>query len=184
MPAAFERLASHTADMARAWAAYALEADPLLELEDRLRSARRFAADSSPAVRECAWDAIRAHVTKDLRRGLRRLRAWVRDPDPNVRRTAIEATRPRGVWCAHIEALKSDPSPGLVLLEEVRADPSDYVRRSVANWLNDASKSRPDWVREVCRRWLRESPAEETAKIVNHALRTVRKTPPARRKVK
>src|SRR4029434_5740841 len=92
----------------------------------------------------------------------------------NVRRTAIESTRPRGVWCTHIEALKSDPGPALIILEEVRADPSDYVRRSAANWLNDASKSRPDWVRDVCRRWLRESPGEETAKIVNHALRTVR----------
>ncbi len=48
-------------------------------------------------------------------------------------------------------------------------------RRSVANWLNDASKSQPDWVRDVCARWLRESPAKETAWIANHATRTLRK---------
>ncbi len=99
----------------------------------------------------------------------------MRDPDPNIRRCATEATRPRGVWSAHIEALKQSPELGLGILEPVRSDPSRYVQRSVANWLNDASKSRPDWVREVCQRWTEESPTTETAWTVNHALRTLRK---------
>jgi 3-methyladenine DNA glycosylase AlkC len=100
---------------------------------------------------------------------------WVKDANANVRRCAVEATRPRGVWCAHIDSLKTDPSPGLALLEVVRSDPSRYVQKSVANWLNDASKSRPDWVRSVCKRWKKESRTAETAWIINHATRTIRK---------
>jgi 3-methyladenine DNA glycosylase AlkC len=125
------------------------------------------------AVRECAWDSFRPHLAKDLARGLRLLRRWVKDADAGIRRCAVEATRPRGVWTEHIEALKQDPAPGLPLLEPLRSDPSGYVRNAVANWLNDASKSRPDWVRAVCRRWARESRTPETRAIVRRALRTL-----------
>ena len=143
-------------------------ADKELSLVDRLEAARPFAADRSVAVRECAWDSFRPYIAADLIKGIGLLKSWVRDPDPNIRRCAVEATRPRGVWTAHIEELKQEPEPGLPLLEPLRSDPSDYVRRSVANWLNDASKSRPDWVRAVCARWTRESETSQTAWIVNH----------------
>ena len=63
----------------------------------------------------------------------------------------------------------------MALLEPVRSDPERYVQNAVANWLNDASKSRPDWVRGVCERWERESPTRETAWIVRRGLRTLRK---------
>lgn len=99
----------------------------------------------------------------------------MRDADPNIRRCAVEGTRPRGVWTAHLEALKQDPEPGLALLEPVRSDPSRYVQNAAANWLNDASKSRPDWVQAVAARWAEESPTKETAYIVNRGLRTLRK---------
>jgi 3-methyladenine DNA glycosylase AlkC len=171
----FEGLVGHTSDMVRAWAAFMLTADAGLSLHERLEASRRFAADNSVAVRECAWDSFRPYVAADLEPGLQALGSWVRDPDPNIRRCAVEATRPRGVWTPHIEALKDDPEPGLPLLEPVRSDSSGYVQRSVANWLNDASKSRPDWVRDVCARWTTESPTKETAWTVNHALRTLRK---------
>ena len=170
----FEAVASRESDMVRAWAAFMVTADKEPDLADRLEAARRFAADRSVAVRECAWDSFRPYVAADLYQGLQLLESWVRDPDPNIRRCAIEATRPRGVWTAHIEALKQDPGPGLALLEPVRSDPSRYVQRSAANWLNDASKSRPDWVRAVCARWSRQSQTNETAWTVNHALRTLR----------
>jgi 3-methyladenine DNA glycosylase AlkC len=173
--AVWEHLAAHRADTVRAWAAYAQAADPDADLPERLARARRFAADPHMAVREAAWDLLRPHIVGDLPRGLALLEPWVRDPDPNIRRCATEATRPRGVWCAHIEPLKRDPEPALPLLEPVRSDPSDYVRRSVANWLNDASKTRPDWVVAVTDRWLAESPTPETAWTVRHALRTLRR---------
>ncbi len=166
-----ERMAGHKSDMVRAWAAFMLSADGSLSLSDRLNATRRFAADGSVGVRECAWDSFRHFVVADLDQGFKLLHPWVHDPDPNVRRCAIEATRPRGVWTSHVESLKANPEQGLVLLEAVRSDPSRYVQRAVANWLNDASKTRPDWVQSVCARWTQEFPTKETAWIVNHALR-------------
>ncbi|MCG8350873.1 MAG: DNA alkylation repair protein [Chloroflexales bacterium] len=170
-----EALATHPADTVRQWANYMIVADPNLSLAERLSVTRRFAADEHFGVRECAWMSVRPFINADLEQGLALLRPWVRDPDPNIRRFAVEGTRPRGVWCAHISALKQNPDLGLSLLEPVRADPSRYVQLSVANWLNDASKSRPDWVRALCDRWHVESTTKETAWIVNHALRTLRK---------
>jgi len=173
--AVFERLITHRSDVVRGWAVYSVGADASLNLVDRLALVKRFAADSHMGVREFSWMTIRSFVAEDLARGLKLLKPWVKDRDFAVRRCAVEATRPRGVWCAHIEALKIDPSPGSGLLEPVRSDEADYVRRSVGNWLNDASKSNPEWVREVCARWRKESRTKETEAIVKRALRTVTK---------
>ncbi len=171
----FDNVANHPSDMVRAWAAYVHTADGCLRLDARLEAARRFAADRNGSVRECAWDSFRSYLANDLSRGLKLLEPWVEDSDPNIRRCAVEGTRPRGVWTAHIETLKRNPQPGLAILEPVRSDSSRYVQRAVANWLNDASKSRPDWTREVCKRWTEGSSTKETAWIVHHALRTLRK---------
>jgi 3-methyladenine DNA glycosylase AlkC len=171
----FDGLAGHSSDMVRAWAAFMHTADASLTLEARLEAARRFAADRNGSVRECAWASFRSYLANDLSRGLKLLEPWVEDSDPNIRRCAVEGTRPRGVWTAHIETLKRNPQPGLAILEPVRSDSSRYVQRAVANWMNDASKSRPDWTREVCKRWTEGSPTKETAWIVHHALRTLRK---------
>ncbi len=163
----------HPSDTLRCFAVFGLQAEAALGLAARLDATRPFAADANMGVRECAWMALRPHLAADLSAAFDALAAWVRDPDANLRRCAIEATRPRGVWCAHLPALKRDPSPGLPLLEPCRADPSRYVRTSVGNWLNDASKSRPDVVRAVCDRWIRESPSPSTTWIVRHALRSL-----------
>jgi len=173
--AALERLFKHRSDVIRGWVVYAVGANAALKLDERLERAKRFAADSHMGVREFSWMTIRNFVAAELPRGLKLLKPWVGERDFAVRRCAVEATRPRGVWCAHIEALKADPTPGLMLLEPVRADEADYVRRSVGNWLNDASKSKPEWVREVCARWRKESRTKETEAIVKRAMRTVLK---------
>lgn len=170
---AFQSLAGHASDTVRSWAGYLVGLHSQLSLRDKLERIRVLAADRNMGVRETAWFAVRESLANELTAAIKLLKPFVRDADPNVRRFASEATRPRGVWCRHIQALKDDPSPGLVLLEPLRSDSSKYVRDSVANWLNDASKSQPDWVRDVVGRWRRESETPETAYIAKRALRTI-----------
>lgn len=173
-----QRLATHPSNYAREWLAFAIATHPELSLRTRLDRIRPLAADRNLNVREAAWLAMRRDLAADIRSAIGLLRPWVRDGDPNIRRFAIEATRPRGVWATHIAELKTSPQIGLPLLEPVRSDSSDYVRRAVANWLNDASKTQPEWVAAVCARWLHQSPTEETAWICSHALRTMRRQQP------
>jgi 3-methyladenine DNA glycosylase AlkC len=167
------RLATHASDIVRQWAVLWLEHAEGLSLAERLQAVRLFAADSHFGVREIAWMAVRNAVAADVPQALALLQPWVLEPDASLRRFASEVTRPRGVWCAHIELLKTQPELALPLLEPLRADPSKYVRDSVANWLNDASKSQPQWVASVCERWQRDSPCAETRSLVKRALRTL-----------
>lgn len=166
------RLARHPSDVARCWATHWVMFSPL-PLPDKLAAVRCFAADPHFGVREMAWMAVRDEVAGALDEALALLAPWVRDADENIRRFASELTRPRGVWCAQIEALKAEPWRGLPLLVPLRADPSRYVQNSVANWLNDASKTQPQWVDALCERWLAESPVPETAYIVRRARRSL-----------
>ncbi len=171
----FARLARHPSDVVRSWACHVVGGDAELPLAQKLAAMRRFAADAHFGVREIAWMAVRDALERELPAAIRLLSEWTSAADANIRRFASEATRPRGVWCKHIEALKKNPELGYPILEPLRSDPAKYVRDSVANWLNDASKSQPGWVRTVCEHWAETSPTEETAYIVNKALRTIRK---------
>ncbi len=171
----YEALSTHPSDTVRSWATYVNVADPSLSLPDRLARARPFASDGHMGVRECAWTSFRPYLAAELGEGLRLLSGWVRDGDHNVRRCAVESTRPRGVWCAHISVLKEDPERGLSILEPVRSDPSRYVQLAVGNWLNDASKTCPEWTTGVCDRWTEVSRTRETAFIVRRGLRTLRR---------
>lgn len=169
------RLATHTSDVARCWATQWVMLSGL-PLARQLESVRRFAADPHFGVREFAWMAVRDPVGASPDEALALLQPWALDADPNIRRFASELTRPRGVWCAQIEAFTSEPWRAQPLLEALRVDPSRYVQNSVANWLNDASKSQGPWVDETCERWLRESDVPSTRYIVQRARRTLRKS--------
>lgn len=171
--AEFSRFASHSSDTVRGWAAYMVAASPALTLAARLRYLRRLADDSHFGVREWTWLATRDAIAANIITAIRLLTPWTRARSANVRRFASESTRPRGVWCQHIDLLKVEPERALPLLEPLRSDPSKYVRDSVANWLNDAGKSQPAWVRTLCRRWGQESPTPETRQIVTRACRNL-----------
>jgi 3-methyladenine DNA glycosylase AlkC len=132
-----------------------------------------FAADSHFGVREVAWMACRAHIAAHLEVSIEILSTWAKSEDENLRRFASEATRPRGVWCAHLQALKEQPALALPILEVLHADPSRYVQNSVGNWLNDAAKSQADFVRELCATWQAQSPTKETSYIIKKALRSI-----------
>lgn len=167
-------LASHPSDIARSWAAQWVDCAGL-PLADALEAVRRFAADAHFGVRETAWMAVRPQVARDTPAGLALLAPWVREADPHLRRFAVELTRPRGVWCAPLPVLQRQPWLALPLLEPLRADPSAYVRTAVANWLNDASRSQPAWVRATCADWLRGTPPAPTAWIAWRAQRGLRR---------
>lgn len=167
------RLQGHPADTIRGWACYLIGARPGLSLTRRLERIRPLADDPHFGVREWAWMAVRPHLAADPEAAVAALRGWTADPSERLRRFASEALRPRGVWCAHIAALRRTPEIALPVLEPLRSDPAAYVGDSVGNWLNDASKDRPDWVRALCRRWSAESPTAETARICKRALRTL-----------
>jgi len=171
----FESISTHKSDSVRCWATYLIGLDANLTIGQKLEGIRKFAADSHFGVREIAWMAVRPTIDAHLEEAIFILSRWATDNDPNLRRFASESTRPRGVWCKHIERLKSEPQIALPILEPLMSEKEKYVRDSVANWLNDASKTRPDWVIEICEKWNKLSPTKETKKIIEKALRTIRK---------
>jgi 3-methyladenine DNA glycosylase AlkC len=164
-------LASHPSDIVRGWAAYAINARPRKGLKNLLTAIRPLADDPNSGVREWAWLAVRPRIAAEIDETIVLLTSWTGDTSPYIRRFATEATRPRGVWCCHIDALKTEPERALPLLNPLHADGHKYVQDSVANWLNDAGKTRPDWVRGVCARWLKSSGTPQTRRICTRAQR-------------
>jgi 3-methyladenine DNA glycosylase AlkC len=164
-----------SSDTLRGWAAMAVGAAPRLTLGERLRLIEPYADDVHFAVREWAWLSLRPHVTANLPGAISALGDWVGRDSAFDRRFAVEVTRPRGVWSRHIEELKRRPELGEPLLEAVRADPSRYVQDSVSNWINDASKTSPEWASAICARWtIAQNPS--TDRICRRALRSLNRS--------
>lgn len=115
---------------------------------------------------------LRTLLEADPKRTLEALHEWSADPDPHVRRLCSEGTRPRLPWGRHLPAFQRDPKPVLALLETLKDDASEYVRRSVANNLNDIAKDNPAAVLATAKRWLRGA-SKERRKLVEHSLRTL-----------
>ncbi len=116
--------------------------------------------------------SIRAFLEHEPERTLERLREWAGDPNVHVRRLVSEGTRPRLPWAPRLRSFQQDPAPVLALLELLKDDPAEYVRRSVANNLNDISKDHPEVVVGVARRWWRGA-SKERQRLIRHALRTL-----------
>ncbi len=148
---------------------------PLCSLVERHGLADPEASLASMPTLTKRWScefAIRPYLDNNLELARKHLRQWVRDPDEAVRRLPSEGTRPLLPWGRKVAALIDDPGIGLELLEQLRHDPSETVRRSVANHLNDLAKANPDLVVETLNRWTSE-PDPVDAKMVRHALRTL-----------
>lgn len=115
--------------------------------------------------------AIRDFLVDDLHGTLAVMQEWTADADEKVRRLASEGCRPRLPWGQRLHELVLDPNPLAAVLEPLKADPALFVRKSVANHLNDIAKDHPDWVIQRLQSWDRSVP--ETAWIAKHAARTL-----------
>lgn len=113
--------------------------------------------------------AIRPFILRYPELTLPQLMLWTQSDNHHLRRLASEGSRPRLPWGQALPKFKKDPTPLLPLLEALKQDPSDYVRRSVANHLNDISKDQPELMLDICRHWFGQHP--DTDWIIKHALR-------------
>ncbi len=123
----FNLLANHVSDSVRCWATYLVGLDIDITIEKKLDKIKYFAADKHFGVREIAWMAMRASIDENLEQAIPILSEWSYDKDSNIRRFGSEATRPRGVWCKHIEILKEYPEKALSILEPLKSDHEKYV---------------------------------------------------------
>jgi 3-methyladenine DNA glycosylase AlkC len=115
--------------------------------------------------------AIRYFLRTDLKRTLAVMHDWSLDKNEHVRRLASEGCRPRLPWSFRLEQIQADPSLAATILDNLKADDSLYVRKSVANHLNDITKDHPEWVLDLIESWSLEN--RHTAWIARHALRSL-----------
>lgn len=122
-------------------------------------------------TRSSAEFAVRPFLLRDPQRMMVQMLNWSGHPNEHVRRLASEGSRPRLPWGQALPMFKSDPAPVLPVLEQLKADPSLYVRKSVANNLNDIAKDHPDVVIGIAQRWKGKN--DHTDWIVRHACRSL-----------
>lgn len=125
---------------------------------------RRFTAEFS----------IRFFLLASQEETLSTLRGWLQDGNKHVRRLISEGTRPRLPWAMQLPRFIENPTPIIELLEELKDDPEEYVRRSVANNLNDIAKDHPDRVADIASVWMQGADINRQ-KLIRHACRTLLK---------
>jgi len=120
--------------------------------------------------------AIRPFLKTHPDKSFKQLHTWCDHPDEHVRRLVSEGSRPLLPWGGNLMDLLQPPHPTLGLLEKLHRDPSDYVRLSVSNHLNDFSKHHPELVIATLARWRKAAPGDpRLEKIARHACRTLLK---------
>lgn len=117
--------------------------------------------------------SVRPFIIKYGEQMISEMVKWSLHPHPKVRRLASEGSRPRLPWAMAIPALKKDPTPILPILENLKNDPAEFVRRSVANNLNDIAKDNPDIVLEIAQKW--QGISAHTDAVIKHGCRTLLK---------
>lgn len=139
---------------------------------------------------ECHWDlsiaalerytassssefAVRPFIINHEERMMSQMIAWAGHDNEHVRRLASEGCRPQLPWGRVLPGFKKDPSPVLGILERLKTDSSLYVRKSVANNLNDISKTHPELVAKIAKDWYGKN--QHTDWIVRHGCRTLLK---------
>jgi 3-methyladenine DNA glycosylase AlkC len=118
--------------------------------------------------------AIRHFLVKYEKETLRQMLLWAKSDNYHIRRLASEGCRPRLPWGIALIKYKQNPQPILEILEILKDDEEEYVRRSVANNLNDICKDNPQIALSLVEKWLKNANAN-LVKISKHGLRTLLK---------
>jgi len=117
--------------------------------------------------------AVRPFIIKHEHRMMEQMYAWSKHENEHVRRLSSEGCRPALPWGQALNSFKKDPAPILPILEQLKTDPSEYVRKSVANNINDISKTHPELVTKLAVSWFGKD--KHTDWIVKHGCRTLLK---------
>lgn len=115
---------------------------------------------------------VRYFIIKDQDKALAYMHKWAVDPDPAVRRLASEGSRSRLPWGVRLQSFCDNPAPVIAILEKMKHDPDEVVRRSVANNINDIAKDHPDTAADLLIEWSKAG-TPEIKKLVKHASRTL-----------
>jgi 3-methyladenine DNA glycosylase AlkC len=115
--------------------------------------------------------AVRPFIIRYPEKAMKQMLKWSTHKSLQVRRFSSEGARPRLPWAMALPALKKDPTPLLPILENLKDDASEFVRKSVANNLNDIAKDHPDVVLKLVKSWQGVSP--RTDWIIKHGSRTL-----------
>ncbi len=118
--------------------------------------------------------AVRPFIVKDQKKVLNVFRKWLEDDNEHVRRLVSESSRPLLPWGLKLNEVAKNPRLTSFILEKLKDDPSAYVRKSVANHLNDHSKNHPEYVYKTLLKWhLHKNKTPETEWVIKHASRTL-----------
>ncbi|MCB0408952.1 MAG: DNA alkylation repair protein [Flavobacteriales bacterium] len=117
--------------------------------------------------------AIRPFFLKYPEQTLQQMITWSQHHNYHVRRLSSEGARPKLPWSFPLKMFITDPIPVIPILENLKNDESEYVRKSVANHLNDISKTHPHLVLELAQKWYGKT--NQTNRVVKHGLRTLLK---------
>ena len=123
--------------------------------------------------------AIRPYILKYPSKILTLMKRWSKSKNVHLRRLASEGLRPRLPWAKKMTLFVEDPNPTIEILDNLNSDSSEFVRKSVANHMNDLLKENPDYAFTVLKRW-HKGATVQTQWIIRHALRNeIKKKNPA-----
>jgi 3-methyladenine DNA glycosylase AlkC len=117
--------------------------------------------------------AVRPFLIKYPDKMLAQMVLWSQHEHYLVRRLASEGSRPRLPWAIALQEYKKNPLDILPILHQLIDDPTEIVRRSVANNLNDIAKDNPQVVIDFVKEYIGKS--EQFDRTLKHASRTLLK---------
>lgn len=133
---------------------------------------KSFAVLEELTKRFSAEFAVRPFIIANPDAAMKHFARWATHDNPHVRRLASEGCRPLLPWGLRIQQFVKDPTPILPILEKLKDDPTEYVRRSVANNINDIAKNQPELVAQIAKQWLKGAD-KNRERLVRHACRTL-----------